>query len=164
LRASPYGPKPTFPAVSYWLNSAGDMSRRFPGSRPALIWLVSTMDRIKKIPGQEAYATRTRLTFPAPTNLSLSRGDENIVFSEEDSNESYLEAFDQAGYQVWLQVEPAMADIPALIDLVMERYHHHPCVVGFGVDVEWYRWSEKENEDVAVTDEQARAWLQHLRQ
>jgi hypothetical protein len=161
LRASPYGPKPTFPGVSYWLNSAGDMSRRFPGSRPALIWLVSTMDRVKKIPGQEVYATRTRLTFPPPANFR--RQDENIVFAAEDASESYLQAFDQAGYQVWLQVEPAMADIPTLIDLVMERYHHHPCVIGFGVDVEWHRWSEKDSEGIAVTDEQAREWQQHLR-
>jgi len=161
LRASPYGPKPVFPGVSYWLHSAGDMSRRFPGSRPALIWLVSTMDRVKKIPGQEIYTTRTKLTFPRPDNSGHK--DENIAFAAEDANESYLRAFDQAGYQVWLQVEPAMADIPTLIDLIMERYHHHPCVIGFGVDVEWHRWSEKDSEGVAVTDDQARTWLQHLR-
>jgi hypothetical protein len=55
-----------------------------------------------------------------------------------------------------------MADVPTLIDLVMERYHRHPCVIGFGVDVEWYRWSEKDNEGLAVSDQRAQDWVKRL--
>ena len=39
----------------------------------------------------------------------------------------------RAGVQVWLQVEPADADVPPLIDLVLERYAAHPSVIGFGI-------------------------------
>ena len=45
-----------------------------------------------------------------------------------------------------------------LIDLLYQQYGHHPSVIGFGVDVEWYR------KDLAkfgkpVTDAEAQAWL-----
>ncbi|MGB9894228.1 MAG: hypothetical protein ACPLRA_07405, partial [Candidatus Saccharicenans sp.] len=100
-------------------------------------------------------------TFPAPADEKEKY--KNIIFADKDLNEPYLQAFDQAGYKVWLQVEPAMAEVPTLIDLVMERYHHHPCVIGFGVDVEWHRWSEQNNEGQAVSDEQAKQWVEALR-
>ncbi|MDI6849563.1 MAG: hypothetical protein QME69_07200 [Candidatus Saccharicenans sp.] len=161
LRSSPYGARQPFPPVGYWLGSASDMARRFPGSAPAFIWIVSTMERDQQRKETQVYTSRTRLTFPAPAGSDRSY--ENIVFADEDANEAYLQAFDRAGCKVWLQVEPAMADIPILIELVMERYHHHPCVIGFGVDVEWHRWSEVDNEGVTVTDDQARLWVEHLR-
>ncbi len=161
LRSSPYGARQPFPGVDYWLGAAGDMARRFPGSKPALVWIVSTMERDRARKDAQVYTSRTRLTFPAPSGGENNY--ENIVFADSDANEAYLEEFDRAGYQVWLQVEPAMADLPTLIDLVMERYSRHPCVIGFGVDVEWHRWSEQDNEGVAVTDDQARLWVERLR-
>ncbi|MGB9906244.1 MAG: hypothetical protein ACPLRR_02520 [Candidatus Saccharicenans sp.] len=161
LRSSPYGARQPFPPIEYWLGAAGDMARRFKGSTPALVWIVSTMERDQSRKEAQVYTSRTRLTFPAPAGNSKQYT--NIVFAEEDANEAYLQAFDRAGYRVWLQVEPAMADLPTLIDLIMERYHHHPCVIGFGVDVEWHRWSEQDNEGLAVSDDQARLWLEHLR-
>ncbi|MGQ9801350.1 MAG: hypothetical protein ACUVRL_06780 [Candidatus Saccharicenans sp.] len=162
LRSSPYGARKPFPSVDYWLGAAVDMARHFKGSTPTLVWIVSTMERDLSRKEAQVYTSRTRLTFPAP----LGRNPEqfaNIVFAEEDANEAYLQAFDRAGFRVWLQVEPAMADIPTLIDLIMGRYGHHPCVIGFGVDVEWHRWSEQDNEGVAVSDDHARLWVEHLR-
>lgn len=161
LRASPYGPRRPFPDVAYWMRSAKSMAEKFPGSAPSLIWIVSTMERDRSRPSGQSFTSRTRLTFPPPENGAGNF--ENMVFAEEDVNEPYLEAFDRAGCKVWLQVEPAMADVPALINLVMDRYGRHPCVIGFGVDVEWHRWSEQDNEGVAVADEQARAWSELLR-
>lgn len=161
LRSSPYGARQPFPGVDYWLNASRDMARRFPGSAPAFVWIVSTMERDQQRKEAQVYTSRTRLTFPAPAGSDRSY--ENIIFAGQDANEAYLQEFDRVGCRVWLQVEPAMADIPTLIDLVMERYHHHPCVIGFGVDVEWHRWSEQDNEGVAVTDDQARLWVERLR-
>lgn len=162
LRSSPYGASQPFPSVEYWLSAASDMARRFRGSTPALVWIVSTMERDLSRKDAQVYTSRTRLTFPAPSGTRQEQF-ANVVFAEEDANETYLQAFDRAGFKVWLQVEPAMADIPTLIDLIMGRYGHHPCVIGFGVDVEWHRWSEQDNEGQAVSDEQARLWVEHLR-
>ena len=161
LRASPYGPRKPFPGIEYWLRSSKDMARRFPASAPAHIWIVSSMERDTTRPGEQALTSRTRLTFPAPQGNSKKY--KNIVFTDEDINEPYLKAFDRSGHKVWLQVEPAMADVPTLIDLIMERYGHHPCVIGFGIDVEWHKWTEKDNEGVAVSDEEVRSWAERLR-
>lgn len=58
-------------------------------------------------------------------------------FNTVDHNESYLDAFDNAGIKVWLQIEPGAANVNDLIDIVLTRYGHHTCINGFGVDVEW---------------------------
>ena len=50
-----------------------------------------------------------------------------------------------------------------LIDLVLSRYRHHPSVIGFGIDVEWHRWSDENQEGVAVSDDQANTWLATIR-
>lgn len=162
LRSSPYGARQPFPSVEYWLGAARNMASRFKRSTPALVWIVSTMERDLSRKDARVYTSRTRLTFPAPAGTGPEQF-AHMVFAEEDANEAYLQAFDLAGFKVWLQVEPAMADIPTLIDLIMERYGHHSCVIGFGVDVEWHRWSEQDNEGQAVSDDQARLWVEHLR-
>jgi hypothetical protein len=92
------------------------------------------------------------LNFPAQTDEPL------IQVSQEDGNKAALTLFDSIGLRVWLQVEPGNAPVEALIHLMLERYGHHPCVVGVGVDVEWYRSTDKP-EGQAVTDEEALAWL-----
>ena len=158
LRSSPYGPKGEFPPPAYWLGAARSMASRFQHSAPALVWIVGTMEPLAEDTPEETFSGRVKLTFPSPG------GDfPFIVFSDSDANEAYLDEFDRAGYQVWLQVEPANADMETLIRLVMDRYGKHPCVIGFGVDVEWHRWSKQNNEGTGVSDAQARAWSELVR-
>ena len=76
-------------------------------------------------------------------------------------SESYLTRFDKEGFKVWLQIEPGTASVDTLISLVLSRYRSHPCVVGFGVDVEWChantnKWGAK------VTDAEAQRWEQRV--
>ena len=49
-----------------------------------------------------------------------------------------------------------------LIDLVLTQYRHHPSVIGFGVDVEWYQIATHD-EGKAVTDAEAQAWSERVR-
>jgi len=49
-----------------------------------------------------------------------------------------------------------------LIDLVLKRYAQHPCIVGFGIDVEWYQ-HKIYDEGKPVSDEEAKAWLEKVR-
>ena len=156
LRSSPYGPKNGFPAPDYWLSSARSMASRFAGAVPALVWIVGTMEPTEGL--EDDFTGRIKLTFPSPG------GDfPEIVFADTDANEAYLEQFDRNGFQVWLQVEPANADVETLIRLVLDRYGKHPCVIGFGIDVEWHRWSRQNNEGVEVSDLQAQAWSERVR-
>jgi len=158
LRSSPYGPKNGFPAADYWLSSARSMASRFDGAVPALVWIVGTMESTEGTEPEDDFTGRIKLSFPSP-------GGEfpNIVFSDTDANEAYLEQFDRNGFKVWLQVEPANANVETLIKLVMDRYGKHPCVIGFGIDVEWHHWSRQNNEGVEVSDAQAQAWSERLR-
>ena len=61
--------------------------------------------------------------------------------------------------EVWLQVEPGNAPVEELIHIVLDRYGHHSCVVGVGVDVEWYKSIDKP-EGQPVSDAEAEAWLE----
>jgi hypothetical protein len=149
LRSSPYGISP-FPSPPWWTDSTLDMASRFSGSTPAVIWIV----------GEVLFPVDCGLSFPNPTPGTTYP---NVVFkSGGDQNEAYLDAFDQAGIKVWLQVEPGNADVGTLIDLVMTQYSHHPSVVGFGVDVEWYK-NKKFRNGKAVTDAEASAWVAKVR-
>jgi hypothetical protein len=140
FRFSAYGPKFN-PGPEYWARVGWEMATRFPGSTPEAVWIVG---RVK--------GDGTELSFP------VSSGDPLIVGTEKDENEATLALFDTLGFRVWLQAEPVNAPVEKLINLMLDRYAHHRCVVGVGVDVEWYR-SHDPDDGQAVTDSEATAWL-----
>jgi hypothetical protein len=144
VRSSIYGMRDHFPAPEGWGKALNTMAGYFPGSQPVAIWIVGSLAR----PG-------CRLEFPRdPADNSLH---DKIEFHDSDRHEPYLTYFDQHGIKVFLQVEPGFAEVEPLIDLVLERYGRHPSVIGFGVDVEWYRGVTADS-GVPVTDEVAVKW------
>jgi hypothetical protein len=145
FRYSEYGPDYN-PGPQYWLRVGQEMAARFPGSKPETIWIVS---RLKD--------DGTVLNFPVENAHPLITG------SETDENEAVLDLFDRHGFRVWLQAEPGHAPVEELIHLILGRYKHHPSVVGFGLDVEWFE-STEQPEGRAVTDAEASAWLEAVRQ
>ncbi|VVB51197.1 Carbohydrate binding domain protein [uncultured archaeon] len=118
-RSSPYGEQTSRPAM-YWINVANTMAAKFPGSTPFGVWLVG-----------EAVDDGTLLYMPCTSTT-------NINCRGSDIYEPYLSAFDAAGVKVILQVEPRNANVPTLINIVMNRYKKHPSVIGFGIDNEWF--------------------------
>ena len=147
VRSSSYGIKP-FPAAGGWQKAMEAMGSIFPGSTPAAIWIVGEMRK----PGT------CRLSFP-----SAGQAYPHIQFEGTDKHEPFLSDFDRAGVKVFLQVEPANADMPTLIDLVLNRYKHHGCVAGFGVDVEWHREADRPGEGMPVDDETAKVWEERVK-
>lgn len=145
FRYSTYGPWYD-PGPEYWLSVGQQMAAKFPGAVPETLWIVSTQG-----------GKGTTLSFPGSTDKP------DIFFRSQDNNEEALTLFDEQGVNVWLQVEPGQADVAELIRLVLDRYSHHPSVVGFGVDVEWYG-SIGSPEGKAVSDEEAAAWLAQIRE
>jgi len=90
---------------------------------PSAVWVVST----------DYGDGTTGLSFPSPGGSY-----KNIDFSGADKNAKYMKAFCDNGVKVWLQVEPADADVSKLIDLVLTQYtSYESCIIGFGIDVEW---------------------------
>ncbi|MDH4197831.1 MAG: hypothetical protein OEW05_10515, partial [Candidatus Aminicenantes bacterium] len=147
VRSSSYGLKP-FPPAGGWQKAAEAMGDYFPGSTPAAIWIVGEMRKPRA----------TRLFFPSDGQTYP-----HIQFEDGDKHEPFLTHFDGAGVKIFLQVEPADADVPTLIDLVLDRYKHHECVVGLGVDVEWYREADRPGRGIPVDDETAKIWEERVK-
>ncbi|KAB2921213.1 MAG: T9SS type A sorting domain-containing protein [Bacteroidetes bacterium] len=135
-------PNRQFPPPAYWSGTAKSIAAKFPGSVPGGVWIVSL------------YISNGTTQFNFPSNgTSLPY----VNFISTDQNEAYLKHFDTTGVRVWLQVEPGEANVDTLISVVLSRYKHHPCVIGFGVDVEWYRGNAK------LSDSAAQRWDQTVR-
>ena len=139
-------PNNQFPKTEYWIRVAKEMVQKFPGSTPAGIWILSLYQG----------AGVTQLSFP---NNGVSVP--NIQFTGTDYNESHLSALDTSGVKVWLQVEPGAASMDTLISIVLNRYKHHPCVIGFGVDVEWF-FANTNSGGRKLTDSMVQRWEQKV--
>ena len=129
----------------YWIRVGLEMARKFENAVPSSVWILGTLS------GEGVY-----LNFPAQTAHELIRT------AEEDFNEAIFDEMDEKGFKIWLQVEPGNAPVDELINIVLDRYAHHSCIVGFGVDVEWFE-SVDRPEGKAVSDQQAREWLELVR-
>lgn len=145
----PYGHNQTNPY--YWINVSQKMSDQFPGSKPGGILVMGYIEGVNS-------TTRTFLPFPKPVGTYP-----NVDFGTTDTIESLLTSFDDAGLKVYLQVESADADIPMLMDLIMNRYKHHPSVIGFGVDVEWYHQSQYPGYGRPLTDDEVNSWAEKVK-
>ena len=144
-RSSPYGMEP-FPSPSEWKTYVNKMASSYKkdentSSTGTLVWIVGVV---------EDYATVScSLSFPKPKEGTVPDG---LLFSRDDENEEYLSLFDEAGFSVWLQVEPGNVDIVELAKLVMNQYKNHKCVKGFGIDVEWYKNTKEGNPGTRLDD------------
>lgn len=147
VRSSSYGIKP-FPSPDEWVTAIRTISGFFVKPKPYAIWIVGTRKR-----PEECW-----LEFPGD-----GQEFENIVFNEYDKHKTYLDHFDKEDIKVFLQVEPGNADVDTLIDLVLNRYKHHKCVVGFGIDVEWYREADNPKWGIKVDDDMAEKWEKRVK-
>jgi hypothetical protein len=151
VRSSGYGIRP-FPSPEGWKTAMQSMAGYFPGSTPVGIWIVGRLN---------GRSTGMTLEFPHPNN-QVDYGP-LYTFSDEDKHEPYLRYFDSLGIKVFLQVEPGFADVNTAIDLVMKRYRHHRSVIGFGVDVEWFKNARTGTPNAIATDELVKAWDARLK-
>jgi len=142
-RSSAYGVRP-FPSPEVWSEGIGEINQKFNNSTPSALWIVGVMGKESKY---------CHLEFPVEKGKY-----KNITSMDFDKHEKYLSHFDSIGVKVYLQVESAMADVDILIKLILDRYSHHPCVIGFGVDAEWHRYSKENDWGVPIDDESAERW------
>lgn len=114
---------------SYWVNAAKGMSLQFSGSIPGGIY---TIGYIENTP-------RTMM----PNELSSDLAGMSYVDIDSPGNQAspntMLTAFDAAGMNIILAVEPGNADINQLAIKILNKYKNHPSVKGFGIDNEWYK-------------------------
>ncbi len=118
---------------SYWIAAAQGMAAKFPGSQPGGIYTIGFIQNM----GTE---------MPAELKTDLN-GMSSVTFSaagQQANPEVMLNAFDAAGLKIILAVEPGNANINQLATKLLNKYKHHPSVVGFGIDNEWFK-TEKGN-------------------
>jgi hypothetical protein len=144
FRYSVYGPDYN-PGPEYWAMVGQQMAARFEDSVPEAVWIVGRL-----------HDEGCELSFPVNSDNALITG------TVEDQSDATLSLFNGLGFRVWLQVEPGNAPVDELLNLMLERYRHHESVIGVGIDVEWYR-SVDVPEGQAVTDDEARSWLEIAR-
>jgi len=133
------------PGPRYWVYTGKSMASKFERAVPQGVWIVSHYN-----------GKGTRFTFPGTS------GNEDILFSSKERNEEALSLFDRQGIQVWLQIEPGQAPVEELLRIVLQRYGHHPCVIGVGIDVEWY-CTERFAGEGFIADEDAMSWVKTVR-
>ena len=130
IRYSEIGIRRTFgkeniPSTSKTVSMINTMKGYYEDSAGAIILIVGLLS------GDDTCA----LHFPTSSGYK----DQYVYGSDEDEYEDLLTAFDNSGISVWLQVESGNANLVKLATEVMTHYKKHPCVKGFGIDVEWYR-------------------------
>jgi hypothetical protein len=145
-RSSAYGIRP-FPTAEGWGKAVRTMSGYFPGSDPIGIWIVGRL---------HGASTGISLEFPHPSD-GRDYGP-LFTFAEADKHEPYLNYFDDNGIKVFLQIEPGFAEVETCIDLVLTQYKHHPCVLGWGIDVEWFKNAKTGSDNAVATDDLVKAW------
>ncbi len=143
VRSSRYGINP-FPGPETWTNAMKSISEYSPNSQPIAIWLVGEVN---------FDTTGMDLEFP-----SGGKKYPFINFMDKDRQEEYLKYFDLAEVKLYLQLEPGFADIDTLIDIVLNRFKHHKCIAGIGIDIEWYKCAVEEGENAEVSDSLAEHW------
>ena len=105
----------------------------------------------------------TQFEFPSPASFANGVGGARFARPHDRDHERSLEAYDAAGVKAILQVEPGSADIGLCLDIVHAALGSHPCVIGYGIDAEWYRprwnpgrWGQP------VSDFEAQQWTEQV--
>jgi hypothetical protein len=152
LRRSSYGLRSKNTDDAWWIARAKAYAGEFPGARPAIIEIVSTY--------QDDGSTQFGFAKPkdyhgSTENMSFQRG--------KLDHERALAAYDAAGVKAILQVEPGDADMLGCLEVMHAAFGKHPCVIGYGIDAEWYRTKGSEKEEgVPIPDADAKAWTEKV--
>jgi len=156
-RSSFYGIDP-FPEDSSWTFIGKNIQKSSSASTPVQIWILGHIDA----------SGNCVLEFEQPHFVTTVP--DNIVFLEDingsndgfqfNDHEATLTHFDKHGIKVFLQVEPGLADISTLMDIVITKFGHHESVIGFGIDIEWYEVDTDENPNGTIVDTDTIWWNQ----
>ncbi len=149
LRHSSYGARHHADS-SWWAKAARDYAAHFSNATPAVVEIVSTY--------QDDGSTQFEFAKPAD-DAGPTQG---MEFSAKGMNhDKAFETYDKQGVAAVVQVEPGNADLRRCLEIVHRKFGHHPCVIGLGVDAEWFFTKESARKDGrCITDEEARGFVE----
>lgn len=104
----------------------------------------------------------TRFEFTKPENCSVS--EENVTFRPGSiDHERALTTYDEQGVKAIIQFEPGNADIVACMEIAHMKFGHHPCIIGYGIDAEWYYTKKSfSKRGTPLRDEDVKKWMGKL--
>jgi PKD repeat protein len=79
-----------------------------------------------------------------------------IHYASTELLDSRLTKFDTDGRKVILEIEPQSANVDSLIDIILTKYHSHPCIIGVSIDTNWVP-------GVTVSTSTANEWISRIR-
>ena len=151
LRRSSYGLPAKNADHEWWAGRAKSFAANFPNARPVIIEIVS---------GYQYADGSTEFEFARPADLAGPA--ENISFRQGPlDHEQALRTYEARGVKAIIQVEPGSAGVARCLEIAYHKFGRHPCVIGYGVDAEWYL--NKESPDRAgrpVSDADAKRWME----
>ncbi|MEN6405815.1 MAG: hypothetical protein ABFC77_05015 [Thermoguttaceae bacterium] len=150
LRRSSYGLEAKNNDHAWWAARAKQFAAHFPNAVPTIIEIVSTY--------QDDDSTEFEFSRPSGDSGSV----DGMQFNGDDAmnHDNALAEYDRQGVRAILQVEPGRADMVRCLQIVHRQFGRHPCVIGLGVDAEWFfTKGSSQKEGRAITDAEAEAWL-----
>jgi hypothetical protein len=152
LRRSSYGMRSKNADDAWWIDRAKAYAKMFPNAEPVIIEIVSGY----RGDGSTTFGIEKPAEYTGPTErMSFRPG--NL------DHERALTAYDKAGVKAIIQFEPGDSDVRQCIEIAHKALGHHPCLIGYGIDAEWYftKQSEKQ-EGLPVPDDVAKAWVEKV--
>ena len=111
------------------------------------------------------YLGRTcEMEFAKPEGIENSiRGIEYFNPEASINHDIALDTYDREGVNVIIQIEPGCTDVTKCLEIVHKKFGHHKCLIGYGVDAEWYfTKGSKNNAGRPITDKEAEEWTKKV--
>jgi len=155
LRRSVYGLRKKNRDDLWWVKKAKEFAAGMPVSQSA----VPTIIHIVSVYLDDG---TTKFTFSKPKNYTAST--RHMIFRQGPlDHEKALTTYDEQGVKAIIQLEPGDADIPASLDIVQMKFGRHPCIIGYGIDAEWYcPRRSKDNNGLSLRDSDVALWLKKV--
>ncbi len=157
LRRSSYGCEPKNRNDGWWADKAILLSKSISCKKkviPVVIQIVS---------GFLSESGKTRFEFEKPASYTAST--KNMTFKQPHNidHDRALSVYDRKKVRVILQLESGNSDISNALEVVFKKFGHHPSVLGFGIDAEWYFYKESKNKTgIPISDVEAERWVQKV--
>ncbi|MGA2062342.1 MAG: hypothetical protein ABSG67_17810 [Thermoguttaceae bacterium] len=150
LRRSSYGLRGKNADDAWWIARAKAYAQQFPGAEPVIIEIVS---------GYQGDGS-TEFGFAKPADYTGPSERMSFLPGTLDHHRA-LAAYDAAGVKAIIQFEPGDADVVRCIEIANKALGRHACVIGYGIDAEWYFTKQSpKKEGLPVPDEAAKAWVE----
>ncbi len=154
LRRSVYGLPSKNRDDEWWVQRAWDFAYKFKDDstivEPCIIQIISGYN----------FDGTTTMGFEKPEGIDVNSS--SITFNNDNdiNHERALSLYDRKGVKAILQFESGNSDIIECLEIAHKAFGHHPSVIGYGIDAEWYFTKESDDQTgIPIGDNDAAKWL-----